>query len=57
MTVQELIDELSMFDEDLEVKVQTHFGQYSVESAEQDEGLEDSDIVVLSLTRMSNDLK
>jgi len=57
MTVQELIDELYQFDEDLEVKVQTHFGQYSVESAEQDEGLEDSDIVLLSLTRMSNDLK
>ena len=57
MTVQELIDELCQFDEDLEVKVQTHFGQYSVESAEQDEGLEDSDIVLLSLTRMSNDLK
>lgn len=57
MTVQELINELYQFDEDLEVKVQTHFGQYSVESAEQDEGLEDSDIVLLSLTRMSNDLK
>lgn len=57
MTVQELIDELYQFDEDLEVKVQTHFGQYSVESAEQDEGLEDSDIILLSLTRMSNDLK
>lgn len=57
MTVQELIDELYQFDEDLEVKVQTHFGQYSVESAEQDEGLEDGDIVLLSLTRMSNDLK
>ena len=57
MTVQELIDELHQFDEDLEVKVQTHFGQYPVESAEQDEDLENSDIVVLSLTRMSNDLK
>ena len=55
MTVQELIDELQMFDDETEVKVQTDLGQYSIAEVEGDEDLE-GDKVSIYLTRMTDDI-
>ena len=55
MTVQELILELEMFPEDAQVKIQTDWGQLSVDYLEEDEDL-DGDIVLINVTRMTNDI-
>lgn len=55
MTVQELIDELQMFDSEIVVKVQTALGQYSIAGIEDDEDLE-GDKVSIHLTRMTDDI-
>lgn len=55
MTVQELIDELQMFDSEARVKIQTDWGQFSIAEVEDDEDLE-GDKVSISITRMSDDI-
>lgn len=55
MTVEELILELQMFDDETEVKVQTDLGQYSIAEVEDDEDLE-GDKVSIYLTRMTDDI-
>lgn len=56
MTVQELIDELQMFDGEARVKIQTDWGQFSVDVLEDDEDLE-GDKVSIHVTRMTDDIK
>ena len=57
MKVGELIEELKWYGEDMEVKFQSTFGQHSVDFIEEDETLEGTDIVLVYLTKMADDVK
>ena len=55
MTVQELIDELSVYDGETEVKIQSDWGQFSVDYLEDDEDI-NGDKISIYITKMTNDL-
>lgn len=56
MTVQELINELLMFDKNAQVKINALGLQHSIDYLDTDEGLNDIDNVVIEITRMSDDI-
>lgn len=56
MTVEKLINELKCFDKDMEVKINAMGLQHSIDYLSKDEGLDDKDIVMMEIIRMSNDI-
>lgn len=56
MTVQELILELEMFPEDAQVKIQTDWGQFSVNVVLDNEDINGDDIASIFVTRMTDDI-